>query len=161
MLWRMALSINSPKQDAYPFLFFINAEGSHLMILRHSDVTVKQGWPGVWYNGRIVIQKKSIYRFCVPMILEVSRVVPSGVGQMSECSYVHRAKAQTPRNPNLILLNWFFSKRVNYGSSAKTSTERLILLENIGSTRCFGLASSTWSYWGKTLNTAICEKEHN
>jgi len=26
----------------------INAEGSHFMILRHSDVTVKQGWPGVY-----------------------------------------------------------------------------------------------------------------
>jgi len=24
--------------DAYPFLLFINAEGSHLMILRHTDV---------------------------------------------------------------------------------------------------------------------------
>jgi len=44
MLWRMTLSINfSITKDAYPFLLFINAEGSHLIILRHSDVTVKQG----------------------------------------------------------------------------------------------------------------------
>jgi len=40
MLWKVPFSITL---DAYPFLLFINAEGSHLMILRHSDVTVKQG----------------------------------------------------------------------------------------------------------------------
>jgi len=39
------------------FLLFINAEGSHLMILRHSDVTVKQGWARVYFR-KILCKRK-------------------------------------------------------------------------------------------------------
>jgi len=48
-LWKVPFSRT---QDAYPFLSFINAEGSNLMILRHFDVTVKQGLPGVYQSSK-------------------------------------------------------------------------------------------------------------
>jgi len=67
-LWKVPFSIT---KDAYPFLLFIlYAEGSHLMILSHSDVTVNQGLPGVYSTWNALMttdQPLSLRRWLVSM----------------------------------------------------------------------------------------------